>query len=129
MNKLKTIVTISLIIFIVAIVGALGYWVFFSQNNSDLQTENNKDNGQNTMMLTLDDILAHNTEANCWVIVNNKAYNVTEFIPLHPAGADKIIPNCGKDATQVFETRGGNGPHPESAGIVLQNYYVGDISQ
>ena len=55
----------------------------------------------------------------CWVIIQNKVYDVTEFLPVcrlvhhpclysplykeHPGGADIILRYAGRDATAVYE--------------------------
>ena len=43
-----------------------------------------------------------------WIIVNNKVYNFTEFAKNHPGGAELLMKNNGKDATEEFEAS-----HPE----------------
>jgi len=42
-------------------------------------------------------------ESSCWVIVNSNVYDVTEFLPAHPGGANIILKYAGKDATLVYE--------------------------
>ena len=119
--EIKNLVTAALIIFIVIVVGVLTASIFIKQPIKTPTTDQNS--------LTLAQIAIHNTSSDCWTIVNNKIYNVTNYIPLHPAGADKITPFCGKDATQAFSTRGGKGPHPKEAQDVLNTYYIGDLKQ
>lgn len=41
--------------------------------------------------------------SSCWVIINNKVYDVTEFLPEHPGGKSIILKYAGKDATAVYE--------------------------
>ncbi|EED78977.1 predicted protein, partial [Postia placenta Mad-698-R] len=39
------------------------------------------------------------TNSDCWVIVDNKVYDVTDFIPAHPGGARMLLNFAGRDAT------------------------------
>mmetsp|Transcript_8578 Transcript_8578/g.11608 ORF Transcript_8578/g.11608 Transcript_8578/m.11608 type:complete len:479 (-) Transcript_8578:108-1544(-) len=47
------------------------------------------------------DVAKHNTINDCWLIVNGKVYDVTDFIARHPGG-DIIMKYAGNDATDVF---------------------------
>lgn len=78
-------------------------------------------------VLTVADVANHAQESDCWVTVNNNVYDVTSFIPNHSGGPQAIIPFCGKDATQAFDTRNGRGPHPARALEFLQSMLVGTI--
>ncbi|MCL4125827.1 UNVERIFIED_CONTAM: hypothetical protein GTU68_064697, partial [Idotea baltica] len=41
----------------------------------------------------------HSSEEDCWIIINNNIYNVTNFLENHPGGVDAIMEWAGKDAT------------------------------
>ena len=82
----------------------------------------------NNVSVTLTGVAKHNTAGDCWLIVNGKVYNVTNFIPMHNGGTETIVPYCGKDATMAFETKNGFGSHSQRAQNVLNNYYVGNFS-
>lgn len=129
--NIKNIVTASLAVFIVAVVAILGYALL--QNNSQPAVVQNTLDQQASQAkpassgITMQDFQAHNSPDDCWVIVGNAVYDVTQFAPNHPAGADKILSLCGQDATTAFNTRQGRGPHPDKSKDVLNNYYVGNI--
>ncbi|CDO72371.1 hypothetical protein BN946_scf184977.g70 [Trametes cinnabarina] len=53
--------------------------------------------------LTLDEVSKHNSQSSCWVIIKDKVYDVTEFLPDHPGGAKIILKYAGKDATSAYE--------------------------
>ncbi|KAH8109771.1 FMN-dependent dehydrogenase-domain-containing protein [Phellopilus nigrolimitatus] len=55
------------------------------------------------MVFTLDDVAQHDSSTSCWVIIQNKVYDVTEFLPEHPGGAKIILKYAGKDATAAYE--------------------------
>ncbi|NTU98521.1 hypothetical protein HGA64_00730 [Candidatus Falkowbacteria bacterium] len=75
-------------------------------------------------------VAKHNTQKDCWMIVSGKIYDVSSYMNQHPAGAEVIVPSCGKDGTDAFSTKGGQGSnHSSFAWKLLGNYYVGDLNQ
>ncbi|KAF9532062.1 FMN-dependent dehydrogenase-domain-containing protein [Crepidotus variabilis] len=52
---------------------------------------------------TLAEVSQHKSSSSCWVIIQNKVYDVTEFLPEHPGGAEIILKYGGRDATGVYE--------------------------
>jgi hypothetical protein len=49
--------------------------------------------------ITVEEVAAHNTATDCWVIVNNKVIDVTAFLKTHPGGEAAIMAFAGKDAS------------------------------
>ncbi len=54
-------------------------------------------------MISGAEVAKHNSREDCWVIVNGKAYDVTEFLPEHPGGPAIIVKYAGRDATAAYE--------------------------
>ena len=52
--------------------------------------------------IAADEVAKHNTDKDCWVILNGKVYDVTKFLPDHPGGARAITLYAGKDASEEF---------------------------
>ncbi len=77
---------------------------------------------------TLADVAQHATQFDCWMAIEGKVYNVTNYIGEHPGGK-AILRGCGKDATILFDTRpdGPGTPHPPEARQILPQFYVGDL--
>ncbi|XP_074263441.1 cytochrome b5-like [Silene latifolia] len=70
-----------------------------------------------------EEVAKHNTKNDCWLIINDKVYDITPFLDDHPGGDDVLLTSTGKDATDDFEDVG----HSENARNMLKDYYVGDI--
>ncbi len=76
----------------------------------------------------------HATKQDCWMIISGEVYNVTEYVSNHPGGND-ILRGCGKDATELFNTRrdgdkqiGSGTSHSSSARSTLERFKVGVLA-
>ncbi len=76
------------------------------------------------MVLSMTEVAKHNKLNDCWMLMGNKVYNITAYLPYHPGGAGAILPYCGKDGAAAF-----NGlPHSQNAANLLASYYLGDLN-
>lgn len=74
---------------------------------------------------SLAQVQTHNTSTDCWTIVNNKVYNLTNFIALHPGGSSAVIALCGTNGTTGFTTQHSSSTN---ANNTLAGYYIGDLT-
>jgi cytochrome b involved in lipid metabolism len=58
------------------------------------------------------DLAAHNTQADCWVGIEGKVYDLTTYVDKHPGGSDKIVGLCGTDGTSAFTGQHGSEKKP-----------------
>ena len=72
---------------------------------------------------TTADVEKHSTPEDCWVIVHEKVYDVTSFVPRHPGG-NMIWVKAGGDCTQLFDSY-----HPLRSQATLDKYYIGELER
>lgn len=79
---------------------------------------------------TLTDVSQHTIPTDCWLILEDKIYNVSNFAEKHPGG-EAVYRGCGQDATTLFETRpmGSGTPHSDKARSLLPNFFIGNLAQ
>mmetsp|Transcript_43983 Transcript_43983/g.71559 ORF Transcript_43983/g.71559 Transcript_43983/m.71559 type:complete len:449 (+) Transcript_43983:188-1534(+) len=71
---------------------------------------------------TVEEVKRHNTPKDCWVIIHEKVYDVTEFFPMHPGG-QVLLTAAGGDATEVFSAF-----HSTHAFGMLKEYMIGSVT-
>ncbi|MCX6744687.1 MAG: cytochrome b5-like heme/steroid binding domain-containing protein [Candidatus Parcubacteria bacterium] len=79
--------------------------------------------------LTLAEIAKHNSGSSCWMIIDNKVYDFTNYLNQHPGSARTMLPYCGQDGTQGYTTKDKGQPHSSYANTLLQQYYIGDLNK
>lgn len=75
-----------------------------------------------SIVYNIAEVSKHNTESDCWQIIDNKVYNLTAFVPNHPGGMKKIIEWCGKDSTKIFNLQ-----HSPETKNLLGQYFLSDL--
>ncbi|KAL5538467.1 hypothetical protein UlMin_021771 [Ulmus minor] len=73
---------------------------------------------------TFGEVATHNRKSDCWIIINGKVYDVTQFLEEHPGGDEVLLLSAEKDATDDFEDVG----HSDSAKEIMEKFYVGKIN-
>jgi len=58
--------------------------------------------GDGAKVISTAELAKHNTEESCWVSIDDKVYDFTDFLDEHPAGADAILKYAGRDGTEIF---------------------------
>ena len=52
--------------------------------------------------ITMAEVQTHNKVYDAWIILSNKVYNITPYLPYHPGGESIMQSVLGKDATILF---------------------------
>ena len=75
---------------------------------------------------SIEEITKHNTDSSCWIYANNKVYDVTEYIKLHPPQNDVILKNIKRtgshDCTISYNF------HSLEAKKIWDNYCIGRLA-
>jgi L-lactate dehydrogenase (cytochrome) len=53
-------------------------------------------------LLSAQDIAEHKTPDDCWIVVENQVWDVTDFLEEHPGGSTIILKYAGRDATKAY---------------------------
>ena len=67
------------------------------------------------------DVMGHNNENDCWIIVDGYVYDVTLFLRKHKTGPNIILKHAGTDCSTYFKI------HSSGARTILKQYLVGSI--
>jgi cytochrome b involved in lipid metabolism len=78
---------------------------------------------------TLAEVARHARAGDCWMAISGSVYNLAAYLPLHPTAQEIIVPFCGKEATQAYQTKNRNRPHSPYANELLAKYRIGDLRQ
>lgn len=78
--------------------------------------------GKKIKNYNMKEVKKHNTRKDAWTVINEKVYDITEWIDNHPGG-DIIMKAVGKDATQLFESIG----HPDYVKKILKKMKIGKL--
>lgn len=70
---------------------------------------------------TLHDVCHHCHQNDCWIVIHNRVYDVTNFLDKHPGGEEILWEHAGRDATLAFTGTG----HTLEAVSLLQQYCIG----
>ena len=79
---------------------------------------------------SLEEVSKHNTNKDCWMAIDGKVYDVTEFA--YSGNHNSFIfEGCGIDATELFQTRpmGSKTDHSEKAYDKLVDFFVGELKE
>ncbi|KAG7891875.1 hypothetical protein KL925_001819 [Ogataea polymorpha] len=75
-------------------------------------------------VVSFEELQTHNKPDDCWIAINQKVYDVTEFIKTHPGGVARILRYAGNDATKGFHSM----HHPQYLETFLDGSLVGEIN-
>lgn len=86
-------------------------------------TPSNDRNNNYRKQITLDEVSYHDTITDCWIVLYDRVYDITDFLEMHPGGHDVLLEHAGRDATIAFIGTG----HSKAAFESLKMYEIGEL--
>ena len=71
-----------------------------------------------------EEVREHNKEGDCWIILQGKVYDVSDYLNTHPGGKSILLKFGGKDGTVPF-TRVGH--FSQQVHSLLTQHYLFDV--
>lgn len=79
---------------------------------------------------TVEEVAKHDSESSCWIIIDKNVYDVTAFLDKHPAPKKILKKNCGKEVSEKYMTKNGQGEkHSAKANEQREKMKVGTLKQ
>jgi cytochrome b involved in lipid metabolism len=111
----------SVFVAFVASVATIGILATLSSSPEEFAAEKPR-------VISLQELARHNTAADCLMAIEGNVYNLSKYIPMHPAAPKVLTDWCGKEATEAFNTKGYGRPHSPAARAMLPDYIVGRLA-
>ncbi len=90
------------LVLIVLIIGGL-FFLLEGRSSSTLTTElSSPTSTQSLTTYTLSEVMTHNSANDCWMIIDGKIFDATEYIASKEHNPE-ILRGCGLDATEMFK--------------------------
>lgn len=94
-------------------------WLPLAEESLAVATEKIYTNGELTR---------HATPDNCWMAIRGSVYDLSAYLPDHPARPELVLPWCGKEATEAYNTKTKGRPHTPYADELLASYKIGKFA-
>jgi len=88
------------------------------------QAEAEKEQMTSLKEYTAAEVAVHNNGKDLWIIVKDKVYDVSAFLPEHPGG-NALLKWAGKECTQAFY----GDQHPDTTEGQLRRYLIGNLKK
>ncbi|KAL5553597.1 hypothetical protein UlMin_040998 [Ulmus minor] len=76
-----------------------------------------------TKLISMQEASQHNTNDDCWLVIDGKVYDVSTYLDDHPGGDDLLLAATGRDATEDFEDAG----HSKTARELMETFFIGEL--
>ena len=77
--------------------------------------------------ITLKEVARHASAGDCWMAIRGAVYDLSAYLPKHPSPPELVLPWCGKEATDAYNTKTKSRPHSPYADELLAKYRIGAL--
>jgi cytochrome b involved in lipid metabolism len=75
------------------------------------------------------ELARHAKGSDCWMAIRGNVYDLTSYLPSHPSPPNIVLPWCGKDATEAYNTKTKGRAHSPYADELLAKYRIGTLGK
>lgn len=79
-------------------------------------------------VITVAEVARHADSRSCWMAIRGQVYDLTAYLPLHPADPTVLTRHCGREASQAYATKDHGRPHSPWADQLLEKYRIGPLA-
>ncbi|MDT8409172.1 MAG: cytochrome b5-like heme/steroid binding domain-containing protein [Wenzhouxiangellaceae bacterium] len=94
-----------------------------------IEIENGEPVDGHRQRFTLEDVAEHDTLDDCWMVIEGKVHDFTDYVPRHPAPPSVLEPWCGTEATEGMRSKGDDEDHSRRAWRLAENYRIGVVAE
>lgn len=80
-------------------------------------------------IITPAELAGHATPEDCWMAIRGVVHDVSAYLPEHPSRPDIVLPWCGRESTEAYETKMKGRPHTPYADELLAKYRIGMLGK
>jgi cytochrome b involved in lipid metabolism len=77
--------------------------------------------------ITLKEVARHASAGDCWMAIRGAVNDLSAYLPKHPSPPELVLPWCGKEATEAYNTKTKGRPHSPYADELLAKYRIGAL--
>lgn len=74
------------------------------------------------------EVARHATPEDCWMAIRGDVYDLSAYLPEHPARPALVTPWCGREATDAYNTKNKGRAHSPAADELLTHYKIGRLT-
>lgn len=78
---------------------------------------------------TLAEVGEHDSLDDCWMAIEGRVYDFTDYIEQHPTPPSVLEPWCGTEATEGMRTKGFGRDHSQRAWDMAERYRIGELAE
>lgn len=92
-----------------------------------LQPEPDVPSDPSNRSFSIAEVSHHDSAEDCWMAIEGGVYDLSDYLPRHPAPRRVIVAWCGREATRAMRTKGDDIDHSERAWRLLRRYRIGTL--
>lgn len=77
----------------------------------------------------LSELAPHQHPEDCWLAIDGQVYDITAYLPHHPAHEGLLAAWCGREASQAYHSKLSGRDHTARADKLLAEYRIGTLEQ